>query len=44
MNRLALNPADLAEMVQEINKRFRNKKTLYRYLVEKTVSPRRPRL
>ena len=33
-----VNSAEYLELVQEINKRFRNKKTLYKYLVEKTVS------
>ena len=33
-----VNSAEYLELVQEINKRFRNKKMLYKYLVEKTVS------
>ena len=44
MDQLAENAAEQQELVQEVNKRFRNKKTLYKYLVEKTVSPFRPRL
>ena len=31
------NPAHM-ELLQEINKRFKNKMTLYHYLVDKTVS------
>ena len=30
--------AEYVELMQEINKRFRNKKMLYKYLTEKTVS------
>ena len=33
-----VNSAEYLELVQEINKRFRNKKMLYKYLVEKTVN------
>ena len=39
-----LSRDEQAREFNHFNKRFRNKKTLYKYLVEKTVSPRRPPL
>ena len=38
MSLLDPDSAEYVELMQEINMRFRNKKMLYKYLVEKTVS------
>ena len=38
MSLLDPESAEYVELMQEINKRFRNKNMLYKYLTEKTVS------
>ena len=38
MDQLDQNAPEFQELVQEINRRFRSKKTLYKYLVTKSVS------